>query len=357
MPTPCRFVVIGAGYRARYFWELAAPLDEIDCVGVVVRTPRELPVATYTSVEDCLRETRPDFVVTSTPWTVTPEMIELAVEHELPVLAETPPAPDVASMISLWERVGDSGLVQVAEQYRLLPSHAARLDVVRSGAIGTPTQAHISSTQYYHAVSLIRAFLDVGREPVSVHATAFTAPLLHPLDRQGWTDAVDPEPTRSVLATLDFGDGGTGVNRSGLYDFVDRQTRNPLRSRRTLVRGTLGELADDRIVRSAGPESVVTTPLVRRQTGHDLDLDGYHTDHLSWAGEVVYRNPVVGHRWNDDEVAIATLLLQTAAWVRGTGPEPYPLADGCYDHQVGLAIDESLALDRRVEVGTAPWFD
>lgn len=351
MPAPARFVVIGAGYRAQFFWQLAAPLAELDCVGVVVRTPRELPVPTYTSFETCLRETKPDFVITSTPWAVTPVMIMLAVDHGLPVLAETPPAPDVPAMTDLWDRVGGSGLVQVAEQYLLLPSHAARLAVVRSGAIGTPTQAHVSSTQYYHAVSLIRGFLDVGREPVSVRASSFTAPLVNPLNRQRWTGNHEPQPTRTVLATLDFGE------RSGLYDFTDNQTRNPLRSRRTMVRGSHGELSNDEVVRFAGPESVVTTPLVRRQTGHDLDLDGYDTDHVSYAGRVVYRSPVFGHRWNDDEVAIATLMLQMADWVRGSGPEPYPLADGCYDHQVGLAIDESIRTDSRVEVNRAPWVE
>lgn len=346
--------MVGAGYRAQFFWQLAASLTELDCVGVVVRTPRDLPVPTYTSLEDCVRATHPDFVITSTPWAVTPQTIMLAVDHGLPVLAETPPASDVAAMTELWATVGGSGLVQVAEQYLLLPSHAARLAVVRSGAIGTPVQAHVSSTQYYHAVSLIRGFLGLGRLPVSVHASAFTAPLVNPLNRQRWTGEDDPQPTRNVLATLDFG-AVDGVGRSGLYDFTDNQTRNPLRSRRTLVRGTHGELSNDQVVRFAGPESVVTTPLVRRQTGHDLDLDGYDTDHISYAAEVVYRNPVFGQHWNDDQIAIATLMLQMAHWVGGSGPEPHPLADGCYDHQVGLAIDESLRTGGRVEVSGAPW--
>jgi hypothetical protein len=53
------------------------------------------------------------------------------------VLAETTPAPDLAGLRALWSAVGDSGMVQVAEQYPLMPSHAARAAVVASGAIGT----------------------------------------------------------------------------------------------------------------------------------------------------------------------------------------------------------------------------
>ena len=43
---------------------------------------------------------------------------------------------------------------------------------------------------------------------------------------------------------------------------------------------------------------------------------------------MLYRNPYPGHRFNDDEIATATLLEQMAAWVRGDGPPPYPLAEG-----------------------------
>jgi hypothetical protein len=41
-----------------------------------------------------------------------------AVELEGPGLCETPPAPDLEGLRSLWAAVGASGLVQVAEQYR-----------------------------------------------------------------------------------------------------------------------------------------------------------------------------------------------------------------------------------------------
>jgi hypothetical protein len=38
---------------------------------------------------------------------------------------------------------------------------------------------------------------------------------------------------------------------------------------------------------------------------------------------------------------MATLLQRTADWVRGEGPEPYPLAEGAQDQHVALAIEES----------------
>ena len=344
------FAVIGSGFRAQMFLDVARALGTVMCVGAVVRTPRRLAVPTFPSLDACVAAARPDFVLTATPWSATPAAIEQAVTRQLPVLAETPPAPDLEGMRALWSAVGGSGLVQVAEQYLMMPSHAARAAVVASGAIGTPTQVQVSSTQQYHAISLVRGFLGAGRGPVTARASRFTAPLVSPLDRGGWTDDAQEHLVTTTLATLDLGAG-----RSGLYDFTEQQTRNQLRFRRLLVRGSAGELQDDEVVRMTGPRTLVRTPLVRRQTGHDLDLTGHDTEHITFDSAVVHRNPYVGRRWMDEEVAVATLLERTAAWVHGEGPGPYPLAEGLHDHQVALAVERSADLDAPVTTSTEGW--
>ena len=344
------FVLIGSGWRARMFLRVARELGTIRCGGVVVRTPRRLDVPVFTSLDACLREVRPDFVLTATPSHVTPGVIAEAVERGLPVLAETPPAPDLHGLRGLWSAVGGSGLVQVAEQYLMMPSHAARAALVATGVIGTPTQVQVSSTQHYHAVSLIRGLLGAGRGAVSVRATRFTAPLISPLSRPGWTGDEEAHPTTTTIATLDLGDG-----RSGVYDFTEQQTRNLLRFRRLTVRGSAGELHNDEVIRMTGPRTLVRTPLVRRQTGYDLDLIGYDTEHITFGSEVLFRNPYPGRRWMDEEIAMATLLERTADWLRGEEPEPYPLAEGAQDQQVALAIEESANRDTTVTTPREAW--
>jgi predicted dehydrogenase len=348
--TVTTFALVGSGWRARMYLDVARALGTVRCAGVVVRTPRTLEVPTYASLDACLREQQVDFVLTSTPHAVTPQVVAAAVERGLPVLAETPPAPDLTALRDLWSAVGGSGLVQVAEQYPLMPSHAARAALVATGAIGTPTQVQVSSTQHYHAVALMRGLLGAGRGPVQVRATRFTAPLVSPLGRGGWTDDAAEHPTTTTIATLDFGDA-----RSGLYDFTEQQTRNLLRFRRLTVRGSAGELHDDEVVRLTGPRSLVRTPLVRRQTGHDLDLIGYDTEHISFGSEVLYRNPYPGHRWMDEEIAMATLLEQTAAWVHGEGPPPYPLAEGMQDQQIALALEEAASTGATLTTSSEAW--
>jgi predicted dehydrogenase len=344
------FALIGSGWRAQMLLKVARELGTVTCGGIVVKTPRTLDAPTFPSLDACLRELPVDFVLTATPPDVTPAALADAVERGLPVLAETPPATNLDGLRALWSAVGGSGLVQVAEQYAMMPSHAARAALVASGAIGAPTQVQVSSTQRYHAISLIRGLLAVGRGPVSIRASRFTAPLIQPLSRAGWTDDQQAHRTTTTIATLDFGD-----ERSGVYDFTEQQTRNQLRFRRLTVRGTAGELHDDEVVRMAGRRTLVRTPLVRRQTGHDLDLIGYDTEHITFGSEVLYRNPYPGRRWMDDEIAMASMLERMADWVRGEGPQPYPLADGMQDQRLALAINESADRDITVTTTAEAW--
>jgi predicted dehydrogenase len=344
------FAIVGSGWRSEFFWRLAAALEGLACVGVVSRRPQDLPVPVYLSLDECLAAAKPDFVVTAVPWDVTPSLVVELVERGVPVLAETPPAPDLDGLRDLWHKVGDSGLVQVAEQYTRMPAHAARVALVRSGVIGDPTRVDVSSTHQYHAVSLIRSLLGLGRGPAEVRAVRTTALLADPLSRDGWADPVVVKQATTTIATIAFREGGFG-----LYDFTDNQWHNQLLMRRLLVRGTKGELRDQEVIRLTADRTIVRSSIVRRQTGYDLDLDGFDTDHITFGAEVLYRNPYQGQRWNDEEIAIATLLQDTATWVSDSGPAPYPLADGIQDHRIALAIEEAADHGTPTQVADEPW--
>jgi predicted dehydrogenase len=361
--SPIRVGIVGTGWRAEVFAQLALALpDEFELVGVVSRrlesaerAARSWGVTAYPTPGELVRAQRPGFVVSAVPWDANPDIVRELVGAGTAVLSETPPAPDIDGLRQLWAAVGAADRVQVAEQYLALPGHAARRAVVAAGTIGTSTSVHVSSTHGYHAVAMMRGFLGaqgerVGSRPVTVSARTFTAPLVDPLNRSGWTDDDEPKPATTTLATIDFGDG-----RSGLYDFTDNQWHNQLRFRRILIRGSLGEISGDEVIRLAEPRAVVQSTIRRYQVGHDLNLDGHDTEHLSFDGRVVYRNPFLGRRWMDDEIAMASMLTGTAAWLRGDGPAPYPLAEGCQDHLISLAIDESAATGQPVTTTVEPW--
>lgn len=361
MSSPATFAIVGSGWRSEFFVRLAQMLpEELTLVAGVVRRPeaaeevaKRWSVPTYLSVDEMVAKQHPTFVITSVPREVNPEIISTLVASRTPVLSETPPATDLDGMRRLWAEVGSSGLVQVAEQYLLLPGHATRLALVRQDAIGQCTSVQVSSTHDYHAVSMMRGFLGLlgaGAAPVRVQAARFEAPMADPLHRDGWTDDDTVKPTETLIGLIDFGDG-----RSGVYDFTDNQWHNQLRARRIVIRGSHGEIQDDTVLRLAGPRAIVRSSIQRYQLGYDLNLDGYDTEHLSWNGEVVWRNPLLGLRLMDEEIAIGTMLRANAAWARDEGPAPYPLADACQDHHVALAIHDAARTGAAVTAEVEPW--
>lgn len=355
--NPLRLAVVGSGFRTGLHLDLVARVPHlVEVTGVLVRSSASAErvrdgwgVPVVTDLDDLLAA-GPTLVLTSLPASATTAVTAELVARGRQVLVETPPAPDLAGLRGLWAAVGASGRVQVAEQYPWSPHNAARRGVVRAGLLGEVTSVQVSSTQTYHATSLVRGLLGVGAQPARVVATATTAPLANPVARPGWTDDDTAVPQTTTLATFAFGDG-----RSALYDFTDSQTRNPLRARRMVVRGSLGELVDDRLVRLAGPRTVLTSTVERRETGRYQDVQGHDLDHLSLEGRVVFRNPFVGARLMDEEIAVLSLLLAAGDWARGEGPAPYPLAEAAQDQVLGLAVGESLRTGGPVTTSVEPW--
>ena len=69
----------------------------------------------------------------------------------------------------------------------------------------------------------------------------------------------------------------------------------------------------------------------------------------------LFRNPFVGCRLMDEEIAVLSLLTDAGAWARGEGPPPYPLARAAQDQLVGAAVQESLATGGPVTTGVEAW--
>ena len=352
-----RFAIIGGGRRSEFFLRLAQDLPQKFVVtGLYSRSAeKRSEVASRFGVPvrdsiDALLADRPDFVLVAVPRTVVATVTIDLVERGARVLVETPPAVSVDEMRDLWSRVGATDLVQVADQSMYMPSHLAREQIARSGVIGTPTSVHVSSNHLYHAVSIMRVLLRAGKGGATVVARDFTAPLVDPLNFRGYTGDTEPGDKVTTLATIDFGNG-----RSGLYDFTENQWFNPLRQRRLVVRGSRGEIVDDTVVFMEDPQTVIESRLVRRQTGIDHNLEGFNLDNISFNGKSVFRNPFATASQSDEDIAVALLVYRMSAWTHGDAPAPYPLADGMQDHLLGLAIEQSAESGQPVTTMEEPW--
>lgn len=352
---PARVGLIGASWRGDYYLRVAQQIPAMFEIGSVLvrseasaaRVTATWGVQATTDFDAFLRSGPYDYVVVSVPREAAPHYIAELAQAGIPVLTETPPARDLDDLVELWKRVGTAP-VQVAEQYRFQPQHAARLAVASSGMLGDVHTAQVSVAHEYHGVSLIRAALGVGFQPVSVTGMAVTDRVTSARGRDSWNDDLVLVDSVRTMAWLMFGD------RLGIYDFNGEQYTSPIRSRHLTFSGTGGEVVDDSVRYVREPGRAVNGTLSREVTGVDGDLEGSYL-HRIWLGsDVVFDNPFVGARLNDDEIAVASVMARMTVFVR-TGKGFYSLADGCHDHYLGMLIADAVASGQPVTSAAQPW--
>jgi predicted dehydrogenase len=352
--TATPFAIIGGGWRAEFFLRVAAALPErFRVTGLFTRDAARratletgFGIATPASLDELLA-TDPAFVVVSTPWAVTPDLLRELSGRAIPALSETPPAPDVEGLRAL-APLAASGRIQVAEQYQFQPLHAARLAVAASGRLGQISQARVSAAHGYHGVDLIRRFLELDREPLTITAHRFVSPIVAGPDRAGPPGEERIAASEQVVAFLDAGD------RLGVFDFTEDQYFSWIRASRVLIRGERGELDDRRVRWLLDHRTPVVVDLVRHDAGHDGNLEAVHHVGITLGDEWVYRNPFSPARLSDDEIAVATCLARMGEWLDG-GPDLCSLADAAQDHSLGLSIAEAVQTGRPVRTSGHVW--
>ena len=352
-----RFGVVGAGWRAEFFTRIAAAAPDVFAVPpVVARRPEKVELFTrtwgcsvYATMDEMLESETLDFVVTSLPWAINPELIKVLVQRGVPVLSETPPAPEVADMVDLWEYVEKrDGKVCVAEQYFLQPYYAAVRAVIARGLLGAVTQAQVSAAHGYHGMSLMRKLLGIGYEDATIEARSFTAPLVEGPGRDGPPSEEQAGDSTQTFYWLNF-DG-----KLGFMDFCGEQYFSWVRNNRVLVRGERGEIVNDQVAHLQDFRTPLYLDFVRHVAGGPGNLEGHYLKGIQLGAEWVYETPLAGAPLADDEVAIGALMLGMADYVEG-GVPPYPLAEACQDHYLSITCAQALKEGRSLRTERQPW--
>jgi predicted dehydrogenase len=352
---PAGFAVVGTGFRTEYFLQIAAALpDRLRVTALLGRNAERaaelgrrygVPVA---ADFDALVASRPAFVLVCVAWGPTPDFIRQAVAAGLPVLTETPPAPDLDRLRRLWSDLGPDAPVQVAEQYQFQPMHAARIVIARSGLLGVPQAAHSWHCHGYHGISLLRILL--GATGTGARVQGFTS-AERVLSRPGRADPSSPlaeADTKRTFARFEFGD------RYGIFEFDGTQYWSPIRSRGIAVRGSRGELVTNDVRWFADDGTPMAGHLRRQDGGVDGDMTAHALWRISFADETVYTNPVAPARLHDDEIAGAEVLGRMVTFVKTARPF-YPLADGCQDHYLSMLMDQAASSGQIVQAEPQPW--
>lgn len=354
--SPAPFVLVGGGWRAEFFARVAHALPErFRLAGTVLRDPAKREVwerrwggRTHAALDD-VDTGDAAFAVVSVSQAAVPDVIAAAHDRGLPVLAETPPAPDPGGLDRLTSLAADGATIEVAEQYPFQPHHAARLAVCRSGRLGEVRFAQVSEAHDYHGICLIRRYLGVGFEDATITARAFETPVVAGPDRAGPPARERIVPVRRVIAHLDFGN-----QRMGVYDFCGEQYFSWIRSRSTLVQGTHGELRDNAVRYLLDAGTPGRFDLRRDDAGEEGNLEGpWHRGYL--AGDAwIYRNPFPGVPLSDDEIAVATCLDRMVRRVE-RGEASYDVAQAAQDQYLALCIRQALQEDEPVRTRRQSW--
>ena len=350
-------IIGGGGFRAQYFLRIARALPERFRVsGMVVRDAdrgrameREWGVETFRTLDDLLGGERPDFVVVSVSARACADYLRALAGRGIPTLAETPPASDLEGLVSLHEDLTRRGArVQVAEQYQFHPLNEARLALVHEGRLGPVSQATVSFSHLYHAVSLLRRLLGIGFENVEIRARRFESDWVAGPTRGGPPTEDTVVRSQRDLAWLDF------EGKLGIYDFTQNQHRSWIRSNHVSVRGVRGEIFDDRVRIQDTSCIPHDFRLARVNRGEAENQEGYFLQGITAGERWVYVNPFAPARLYDDEIAIASCLAKMAKYADG-GPSFYGLPDASQDHYLGMMIERAVESGGPVTSVTQPW--
>lgn len=351
-----RFGIVGSGWRSEFFLRIARELpDRFEVTGLVTRseaTGRRIEgtwqVRPFASVDDLVARTSPSFVVVCVPREVAPQAIRHLAELKVPVLTETPPAPDLEALSSLYPLVDRGAVIQVAEQYHLSPLLRSQLRVAASGRLGRISQVLVAQCHDYHGVSILRRALGIGFDDVSITAAIFRSPLVKGPDHDGDPREEVTVTAEQLSARFDFGD------RLGVYDFAEQQYFSWIRANRLLVRGDRGEINNAELQYLRNVRTPVSTTFRRVAAGEGGNLEGFFLRGIMVGDEWVFENGFRPARLSDDEIAIAECLVRMSECVEG-GPDLYSLADASQDHYLSLLMKEAAITGEAVRSWPQVW--
>jgi len=346
-----RYAVAGTGWRAMFYVRAAKKLPEIfELTGVLCRTREKAEafesmhgVKAFWSL-DALLETKPVFVVSCVNKAGMADMVMQLLESGVPALSETPLAIEMdklRQLKALQEKTGTP--LEMAEQYFLYPSHAARLAVVRSGLLGDVTSCALSMMHDYHGISMLRAYLGEESGPVTMRARKVVSPIVVTGGRGGYvTDGEVGDEVR-ILAQIDFGGG-----RLGLYDFSGTQYHSAIRSNHLRILGTRGEIFDDevRFLREGN------RPALARFVKHRDAITGTIRA-IDFDGARVFENPFRCDVPMDEDVIAVCCVMQRFARELSGGEKHYPYA--FRDSFMAIEMSRLAGEDGQAELDVVAW--
>lgn len=315
------FSIIGGGWRSEFYLRIAKLLpDTFEVAGICIRNKikakeiREKYNCNIVKSIDEILSIPCDFIVNCTnKKNISSISIELA-KKGVPVLSETPAIEQ--------HNYNNSLKIQVAEQYHLLPMNVALQKIIDMGIIGDVNYVEIASAHDYHAMSLIRKFLNAKTAPINVVSTQFETKVLSTHGRYGEIDDKKVINTLQTVKIFDFGD------KKAVYNFSHEMYFSPILKKHILIRGTRGAIENTIVRYFNNNNQFCESKIARRPCG---DLDGLFNEDITFENKLLYRSLFKGTRLSDEEEAIAMCLVKMKEYIE-TGNDFYSFSEAVLDY-------------------------
>ena len=328
---------MGAGWRSEFYLRIAALMPNTFKVsGIYIRNKqkqeefsKKYDVPIFDTLENLL-ETDYDFIVSCVNKAGICDTVRLLAGKNIPLLTETPIGASLKEIDDFLAEIKPEWRVQVAEQFHFQPRNAAIKSIIDSGILGEITQVQLSCCHDYHAASLIRFFLNTGDEMPKGFSFTQSDTVTRYNSRGGLLKEPQTVTSDEKFAFLKF------KSKTAVYDFNYEQYFSDIRRSRILIRGTNGEILNDECtyLKNGLPHSFT---LKRNSYGANESLDGFTLVNITAEGRVLYENPFKGSRLSDEEIAIATCLLNMKKYLE-TGEEFYSLKEAALDSKIFLSL-------------------
>lgn len=351
------FILVGCGWRGEFFLRAAKHLpDKFEVLGVVTgnedrqKRVENMGFRHFPTIDAALSGAgaAPDFVIESVTPTASTKVILELMHKGLPVLSETPAARGYEDLLNFAKEMPKDVKYQMAEEYHLRPDHLARKKIIDSGLIGKASQAAISMTNDYHAISLIRKYLNVPGDNAVIRAHEFNVPGMPGFERSGFPQAETPKDYAQVLATLDFG------GKMGIYDFENGQHRSFIRTQHIIIKGDRGIIDNHHIKYLKDYKTPMETYLKRKSFGIEESAEGAGLWGYVANGEWAYQNTYMFSRMTDDEIAVAECMERMGNYVKGGEPF-YSFPQAAQDTYLAQLIAKAKDTGEVVKAEPQPW--
>ncbi len=352
-----RFALIGTGWRADFFLRIAKEMPEqFEVTHLMSRSEekaaayaKEWGIATTTKMDELLAA-KPDFALLSISHFAFEEYIKILGDAGMPILCETPPASNRDALYRIWDYVQANNVkIQIAEQYEYWPLYASINKIVEKGMIGEISNMRLAALHGYHAVAVFRRVLGTGMGGVSVKGERFTFPVVETDSRYGIVNnGAMTEAVRDVI-TLKWDDG-----KVAFFDFAGKNYHSAIRTRSLNIQGTHGEINDFDVRYVNADGLAVTSTMVRNDRGVHKN-NGLSHQHMSLNGEVIYENPFMYKRLNDDEIAMAKCMVGMQEYIETGKDACYSLANAMQDALIAVAMTEAVTTGETITLGEQPW--